>query len=83
MTQQETSYDTVFGKMAVEQGLCTDDELRHSLKELQERRKVNPVMLRDIMVDLGYITEAQSERLKVILKEQKAAAHRIGRDIDP
>ena len=77
MAQQETSYDTVFGKMAVEQGLCSDGELRHSLKELEERRKINPVMLRDIMVDLGYITETQSERLKVSLKEQKAAAHRI------
>ena len=29
------------------------------------------------MVDLGYITENQSERLKISLKEQKAAAHHI------
>ena len=29
----ETNYDTVFGRMAVEQGLCTDDELRQSLAE--------------------------------------------------
>jgi serine/threonine protein kinase len=77
MGQQETSYDTVFGKMAVEQGLCTDQELSDSLKELESRRKVNPAMLRDIMVELGYITESQSERLKVSIKEHKAAAHRI------
>ena len=77
MAQQETSYDTVFGKMAVEQGLCTDEELRRSLDELKTRRKINPVMLRDIMVDLGYITETQSDRLKTSLKEQKAAAHQI------
>ena len=77
MAQQETSYDTVFGKMAVKQGLCTNGELRHSLKEFEERRKNNPVMLRDVMVDLGYITENQSERLKISLKEQKAAAHHI------
>ncbi len=77
MAQQETSYDTVFGKMAVEQGLCTDGELRRSLGELKARSKVNPTMLRDIMVELGYITESQSDRLKVSLKEQKAAAHRI------
>ncbi|MBW8041184.1 MAG: serine/threonine protein kinase [Planctomycetes bacterium] len=77
MAQQETSYDTVFGKMAVEQGLCTDTELRRSLGELKARSKVNPTMLRDIMVELGYITESQSDRLKVSLKEQKAAAHRI------
>ncbi len=77
MGQQETSYDTVFGKMAVEQGLCTDQELADSLKELEARHKVNPVMLRDIMVELGYITESQSDRLKVSIKEHKAAAHRI------
>jgi serine/threonine protein kinase len=77
MAQQETSYDTVFGKMAIEQGLCTDEELRSSLEELEARRKVNPAMLRDIMVELGYITEFQSERLKVSIKEHKAAAHRI------
>ena len=74
---QETSYDTVFGKMAVEQGLCTDEELRSSLEELKSRRKVNPAMLRDIMVDLNYITDAQAERLKTSLKEHKNAAHRI------
>ncbi|MGB2808311.1 MAG: serine/threonine-protein kinase [Sedimentisphaerales bacterium] len=77
MAQQETSYDTVFGKMAVEQGLCTDEELRSSLGELKNRRKVNPTMLRDVMVELGYVTESQSERLKKSLKEHKAAAHRI------
>jgi serine/threonine protein kinase len=77
MAQQETSYDTLFGRMAVEQGLCTDEELRTSLKELQERLKLSPTMLRDVMVEYGYITESQSERLKKSLKEQKAAAHRI------
>ena len=77
MAQQETSYDTVFGKMAVEQGICTDQELRDSLSEFEIRRKVNPTMLRDVMVELGYITESQSERLKVSIKEHKAAAHRI------
>jgi serine/threonine-protein kinase len=77
MAQQETSYDTLFGRMAVEQGLCTDEELRTSLKELQERLKLSPTMLRDVMVEYGYITESQSERLKKSLKAQKAAAHRI------
>ena len=77
MAQQETSYDTLFGRMAVEQGLCTDGELRSSLRELQDRLKLSPTMLRDVMVEYGYITESQSERLKKSLKAQKAAAHRI------
>ena len=77
MTTNETSYDTVFGKMALDQGLCTDAELRRSLEELKSRRQVNPIMLRDLMVDLGYITQAQAERLKKSIKESKAAAHQI------
>lgn len=77
MAQQETSYDTLFGRMAVEQGLCTDEELRSSLSELGKRLKLSPTMLRDVMVEYGYITESQSERLKRSLKAQKAAAHRI------
>jgi len=77
MAQQETSYDTLFGRMAVEQGLCTDEELRSSINELRDRRKLSPTMLRDVMVEFGYVTESQSERLKKSLKAQKAAAHRI------
>jgi serine/threonine-protein kinase len=77
MTTNETSYDTLFGKMAVEQGLCTDAELRRSLEELEARRKVNPIMLKDLMMDLGYITSSQADRLRKSIKESKAAAHQI------
>jgi len=73
----ETSYDTVFGRIAVDQGLCTDEELRHAIEKLESRRKVNPVMLKDLMIELGYITQTQAERLKNTLKDSKAAAHQI------
>ena len=77
MTKNETSYDTIFGKMAVEQGFCTDAELRRSLEEMESRRKINPVILKDLMVNLGYITQSQAERLKTSIKETKAAAYQI------
>jgi len=73
----ETGYDTMFGRMAVEQGLCTDQELSHSQKELEVRRKTTPALLRDLMVELSYITENQAERLKTTIKESKVAAHQI------
>ena len=73
----ETNYDTVFGKMAIEQGLCTDEELRQSLEELKSRSTANPAILKDLMVELGYITESQAERLGTGIKESKAAAHQI------
>jgi serine/threonine-protein kinase len=67
----------MFGKMAVEQGLCTDAELRRSLEELQSRSKINPVILKDLMVNLGYITPHQAERLGKSIKETKVVAHQI------
>jgi serine/threonine-protein kinase len=73
----ETSYDTVFGKLAVDQGLCTDKELRNSIKELQERRKINPVMLQELLIELGYITATQATRLKRSIRDNKAAVHQI------
>jgi serine/threonine-protein kinase len=73
----ETNYDTIFGRMVVEYGLCTDGELRRSLEELESRRKINPVMLDDLMIDLGYVTSSQAERLKKRIKESKVAVHQI------
>jgi serine/threonine protein kinase len=73
----ETSYDTVFGRMALEQGLCTDDELRKSIEKLEDRRKVTPAMLRDLMVELGYITDNQAERLKEAIRDSKDVPHQI------
>ncbi len=73
----ETSYDSILGKLALEQGLCTEEELQHSLKELQARRQIHPVMLADIMIDLGYVTPAQLDRLKARIKETKAVPEQI------
>jgi serine/threonine protein kinase len=73
----ETNYDTMFGKMAIEQGLCTDEELRRSLKEMESRRQINPVVLEDLMIELGYLTSSQAERLKSSIHESKDAAHQI------
>ncbi len=73
----ETNYDTVFGKMVVEQGLCTNEEMRRSIEELKSRRKVNPILLKDLMIDLGYITTTQADRLRNSIRESKAAAHQI------
>ena len=67
----ETSYDTMFGRMAVEQGLCTDGEMSHSLEELESRRQANPVELVDLMIDLGYITPSQAERLRTGTQEEE------------
>jgi len=73
----ETNTDTIFGRIAVEQGLCTDAELRRSLEELKHRIKISPITLKDLMIDLGYITVTQAKRLGKTITESKAVAHQI------
>jgi len=73
----ETNYDSMFGQMALEQGLCTGEELRNSLEKLQLRQKDNPIMLKDLMINLGYVTQGQAERLGASINQSKAAAHQI------
>ena len=75
--KNETNYDTIFGRMAVEQGLCTDAELRRSIEELESRSKISPVALNNLMITLGYVTHTQAERLRKTIKESKAVAHQI------
>jgi len=77
MAAPETSYDTIFGKMAAEQGLCTDDELNHAIAERKARSQTNPAMLKDVMVQLGFLTATQAERLKANIRESKAVATKI------
>ena len=79
MTSGETNYDTMFGKMAVEQGLCSETEISRALEEHNSRRKISPITLKDLMLDLGYITSGQALRLQQNLRETKtpATAHQI------
>lgn len=63
--------------MAVEHGLCTDDELRNSMEEMEARSKINPVILKDLMIELGFVTAPQAERLKTSIKETKVAVKQI------
>ncbi len=73
----ETNYDSIFGKMALEQGLCTDEELKHALAKLKNHPETEPVTLEHLLVHLGFVTKNQAVRLKKSAKESKAAAHQI------
>ncbi|HLB73590.1 MAG TPA: serine/threonine-protein kinase [Sedimentisphaerales bacterium] len=77
MAAPETSYDTIFGKMATEQGLCTDDELNHAVTELKARSQTNPAPLKDVMVELGFLTATQADRIKTNIRDSKAVATKI------
>lgn len=73
----ETNYDSVFGKMVLEHGLCIDSELKDSLEELKTRSQTSPIALQNLMIELGYITETQADRVKTSIKESKTAVQQI------
>jgi serine/threonine-protein kinase len=72
--ESSTNYDTVFGKMAVEQGLCTQEELRRCIDEVDSRRVRNPILLKDLMVEKGFVTTTQVNRLNNAIREARGAA---------
>jgi eukaryotic-like serine/threonine-protein kinase len=79
MGNESTNYDTVFGKMAIEQGLCTSEELKRCIEEVEARRKTNPILLMDLLLERGYLTATQAHRLRNSLREAKgiATTHQI------
>jgi len=73
----ETNYDTIFGQMVVEQGLCTELELQHCQKELENCPADQPATLRELLINKGYITPTQAKRVKATAKESKDVAEQI------
>jgi len=64
--------------MAVEQGLCSETEIEKCRRELQARMaNSNPATLRQLLIEHGYITKTQAERLKNAITESKDAAGKI------
>jgi serine/threonine-protein kinase len=76
---ESTNYDTIFGRMVLDQGLCTNDELRHCIEEAEARQATNPALLRDLLVERGYLTRTQAHRVVNSIKEARGptAAHQI------
>ena len=73
----ETNYDSLFGKMAIDQGLCTDSEIKHCTKEVKSRAATEPSTLKRILVEYGFVTPTQAKRVDVGIKESKDAAGKI------
>jgi serine/threonine-protein kinase len=71
--ESSTNYDTIFGKMAVEQGLCTPEELRGCIGEIDKRRENDPILLKELMVEKGFVTITQVQRLSNAIKEVRSS----------
>ena len=72
-----TSSDSLFGRMALDQRLCTEIELQRCQKELKSRGDSEPTTLEQLLLEHRFLTKTQAERLKNSIKESKAAANQI------
>lgn len=73
----ETNYDSIFGKVVIDQGFCTEEELAHCKKQLKEHTKENPTTLEQLLLSNRFITPNQAKRIKKATKESKDVAEHI------
>jgi serine/threonine-protein kinase len=77
----ETNYDSIFGKLVLDQGYCTEEELAYCKKQLKDRAKDNPATLEQLLLSNRFLTPNQAKRVKQVSKEStkegKDAAEQI------
>jgi len=65
----ETNHDSMFGKLALDFGFCTEEELAYCKKQLRERAKEDPATLEHVLISNRFITPNQAKRIKQGTKE--------------
>lgn len=72
-----TNVDTILGRLVVEQGLATSDEVNDAMarqKQIMEAKEdPNQMSLADILVTEGVVTEKQIKRIRPKIEEQKGS----------
>ena len=76
-SNESTSYDTIMGRMVVEQRLCTEEEIRHCKEEQKARASENPVTLQQLLLEKRFLTKTQALRLQNDIRESKDTAGQI------
>lgn len=68
----KTNYDSIFGRMAVEWKLCSENEHKKCLVELKDKQSNDdPSTMKQLMLDKGVITRRQAKRLMEDIASQK------------
>jgi serine/threonine-protein kinase len=64
--------------MAIDQKLCSEDEVQHCKKEMKARTEANnPATLERLLLEKRFITKTQVSRLRDFIRESKDAAGQI------
>jgi serine/threonine protein kinase len=76
-TGDSTNFDTMFGRMAVDQRLCTEDELQRCQEEAKQRQASEPVSIEHLLIQHQFITKNQAHRLRSSIRDSKDTASQI------
>lgn len=63
--------------MVIDQHLCTEQEVRHCLKEKKSRASDSPITLEQLLLDKQFITPTQVNRLQGMIRESKDVSSQI------
>ena len=72
-----TNYDTIMGRMVVDQFLCTEEEVCHCIDEKKTRSSEDPITLEQLLLDKQFVTNTQIERLRNLIRESKDVSSQI------
>lgn len=68
-----TNIDTLVGRLVIDQGLATEDEVQHCLEQANQlRTEANQASLVQILVDNQYVTQRQIARLRRIIEAERS-----------
>ena len=76
-SSRDTNIDSILGRLVVSKNLCTESDIRECqeiMKNLAEQGK--PHTLADALLQRGYVTQKQIERIKTMVEEARPS-HRI------
>jgi serine/threonine-protein kinase len=74
---EQTSADTLFGRMVIEQKLCTEEEVHRCEDEQKKRAAGQPATLEQVLLEKNYLTRTQAERLKVVIHDSRDSSNQI------
>lgn len=68
-----TNIDTLVGRLVIDQGLATQEEVQHAIEKAKAlREENNQASLVQILVDNEYVTKRQIARLKQIIEAERS-----------
>lgn len=76
-SNESTSYDTILGRMVIDQRLCTEDEVRQCLEERKTRSGSEPITLEQLLLEKQFVTPSQVDRIRSMIRESKDVSSQI------